>query len=182
VPDPISPALRSVLAAVGRAAAGGTSPPTGSSTGPLAGVVSVATPSTARAACSAAAARRCARVGLSVSTAPLAVVSPTPFDVPGPDFTAPGCDFGRSRGVTCTASASRSTFSLFSKSVSDSFVGPNHGSPLKSPCAGWPTKDTGLKRCSAAKASASSSVSRGTTATCTFDPLPDQSNTRSSTL
>ena len=130
----------------------------------------------------AAAARRCARVGFSASAGSLGDAASTSVPTVTSAFDAAGCDFGKSRAAICTGSASRSTFSPFSSKVAASLVGPNHGSPLKSPGAGWPTKETGLKRCSVAKASASSSVSRARTATLTFAPVPDQSKTRSSTL
>ena len=130
----------------------------------------------------AAAARRCARVGFSASAGSLGDAASPSVPTVTSAFNAAGCDFGKSRAAICTGSASRSTFSPFSSKVAASLVGPNHGSPLKSPGAGWPTKETGLKRCSVAKASASSSVSRARTATLTFAPVPDQSKTRSSTL
>ena len=130
----------------------------------------------------AAAARRCARVGFSASAGSLGDAASPSVPTVTSAFNAAGCDFGKSRAAICTGSASRSTFSPFSSKVAASLVGPNHGSPLKSPGVGWPTKETGLKRCSVAKASASSSVSRARTATLTFAPVPDQSKTRSSTL
>ena len=88
---------------------------------------------------------------------------------------ATGSERGKSRAMTVTGSGSRSTFSPSASRVAAAAVGPKNGSPRKAPFSGTPTKLTGLKRCSVAKASASAKVSFATTATCSSAPVPHQS-------
>ena len=96
-------------------------------------------------------------------------------------IAGPASGLGASRRISRTGSESRSTTSPVPRCAGAAAVMPKKGSPANSSASGTATKETGLNRCSTAKASAVARVSLAMTATRTTGPSPTQSQARSST-
>ena len=101
---------------------------------------------------------------------------------PGTGAAAGGGVYGSiADGLRGTGLASGSTRSEGPRILVAARVLPKNGSPENSPAGGRATKLTGLNRCSTAKVSASSMVSRASTATRARSPAARQSKTSSPT-